>query len=364
MKITIKARAKINLSLEILGKMQNGYHDLLSIMQSVDICDTITIEKTTEIGAEQTQKNLIEFACSIPSLNGEDNLCYKAAEKFYGETRVVGGCKIFLEKNIPMEAGMAGGSTDAAAVLAGLNQLYDFPIAKKRLHQLAKELGADVPFCLYGGTCKAEGIGDVLTHLSPLDLKLLIVKPPSNVSTRALFAILDKEDYSDGKRTQNIVQAIEKIGFDDSRDNNCLRSNDSKNNSEKNSCDEESTEKNCKKNKFGEKNSIETNYDDKNFSDRKFCEGENHNTHKIIYENMFNGMICKSLHFAPEMEEIIEQMNKFGCKKALMSGSGSTVFGIFEDEGKLDAAEKFFSSKYEKVFRTKTAKESLTFCEE
>ena len=287
MKIELKARAKINLSLEILGRMGNGYHNLLSIMQSVDLYDKIVLEKCGDAG--------IDFGCSIKELDGSDNLCCRSANLFFEESGIKGGCKIFLEKKIPTEAGMAGGSTDAAAVLVGLNEICGRPFSQERLHKLAKRLGADVPFCLYGGTSKAEGIGDLLLPLPTLDLRLLIIKPTSNVSTKEVFSVLGREDYSDGSRTLCAVRAIEQ------------------------------------------------------------------NDKEQLFLNMFNGMYRKSLRFAPEMEEIIHRLEQeFGSARALMSGSGSTVFAIFEDEKKMNRAWEYFSKRYEKVYKTQTAGESVT----
>ncbi|MBQ1183634.1 MAG: 4-(cytidine 5'-diphospho)-2-C-methyl-D-erythritol kinase, partial [Clostridia bacterium] len=154
----IKAFAKVNLSLDVTGKRADGYHTLCSVFQSVSLCDIVEIEKSDSISVK----------CSDTSLNGEDNLCNTAAVKFFQAAGILGGADIFIEKHIPLAAGLGGGSADAGAVLKGLNELYGNPLSEKKLLEIALSLGADVPFCMVGGTKLCEGIGEIMTELSPL----------------------------------------------------------------------------------------------------------------------------------------------------------------------------------------------------
>ncbi|MBQ6703871.1 MAG: 4-(cytidine 5'-diphospho)-2-C-methyl-D-erythritol kinase [Clostridia bacterium] len=172
----IKAYAKINITLDVLRKRPDGYHDLRGVMCAISIFDNVIIEPAEEI----------RFSCDIPL--PENNTAVKAAKLFMQETGK--GAEIHLEKHIPSEAGLGGASADAAAVLRGMNELYGCPISEQRLYQLGLMVGADVPFCLMGGCAIAEGVGEVLTPLPTPCLDLVIVKGNSGVSTGALFKSL------------------------------------------------------------------------------------------------------------------------------------------------------------------------------
>ena len=148
----IKAFAKVNLSLDVTGKRADGYHTLSSVFQSVSLSDIVEIKKADSISVK----------CSDTSLNGEDNLCNTAAVKFFEAAKIQGGAEIFIEKHIPLAAGLGGGSTDAGAVLKGLNELYGKPLSEQKLLEIALSLGADVPFCMVGGTKLCEGIGEIM----------------------------------------------------------------------------------------------------------------------------------------------------------------------------------------------------------
>ena len=179
--IELNAYAKVNLGLDVLRRREDGYHELRMIMQTVDLYDTLTLEKTTEMG--------IVMTCNIEGLPcDERNLVYKSAKLMFEEYKLPGGIRIHLEKRIPMAAGMAGGSTDAAAVFNGMNELYALGIAKERLCELGVRIGADVPYCIVGGTALSEGIGEVLTVLPNVpDCVVLIAKPDFDVSTKYVF---------------------------------------------------------------------------------------------------------------------------------------------------------------------------------
>ncbi|MDR1001966.1 MAG: 4-(cytidine 5'-diphospho)-2-C-methyl-D-erythritol kinase [Oscillospiraceae bacterium] len=184
--IKINAYAKINLFLDITGRREDGYHLLYSVMQSVGLCDTVEISETTSGAVELSCSD-----CRIPS--GEKNIAHKAAREFISAfSPDFKGLKIYIEKRIPSEAGLAGGSADAAAVLVGLDRLYGANIPESRLCELGATIGADVPFCIVGGTMLCEGIGDRLTPVAPLpDCFLLLCKPPVGVSTKAAYEAAD-----------------------------------------------------------------------------------------------------------------------------------------------------------------------------
>lgn len=182
------AYAKINLSLAVTGVRPDGMHTLRTVMQTVSLCDTVEIQRA----------EALTFTCSEPSLAGEGNLCVKAAKAFYAalETRLAAGLKesvsIRLEKKIPTGAGLGGGSADAAAVLRLLNRLHGYPLPEEALFPLAEKLGADVPFCLYGGKCLCTGVGEELTPLPDGEQRALVIaKGQGSLSTAEMYRRLD-----------------------------------------------------------------------------------------------------------------------------------------------------------------------------
>lgn len=180
----IKAYAKINLGLDVIRRLPNGYHEVKMVMQSIGLCDELTLEKAGE-GIVLTTDHP-ELSC------GEDNLICKAAKLMFDTYQIPGGIRIHLEKNIPIAAGMAGGSTDAAAVMKGINRLFDLEVPLEQLMELGVSIGADVPYCILGGTALAEGIGEKLTPLTPApDFYILIAKPEISVSTKYVYENLD-----------------------------------------------------------------------------------------------------------------------------------------------------------------------------
>lgn len=186
MKITVKAAAKINLMLDILEKLPNGYHSLWMIMQSVSVYDHVSVEKKTSGG--------ITINCSEDGIpTDERNIAYKAAEKFFDfcgeEDRNI---NITIEKNIPHAAGLAGGSADGAAVITALNSLYEKNLPVKKLCQIGVKVGADVPFCIQGGTMLAQDIGQVLSQLPDMpSCFFVLAKPQQGVSTAEAYAAVD-----------------------------------------------------------------------------------------------------------------------------------------------------------------------------
>ena len=212
--LVLKAYAKINLSLDVVGRLENGYHLVRMIMQTVGICDVLRFRRT------DGEIQITSDAGDLPL--GEDNLIYKAAALMKERYQIKGGIAVHLEKNIPVAAGMAGGSTDGAATLKAMNLLYDLGLSEEELCEQGVRLGADVPYCILGGTALSEGIGEVLTPLSPMpDCVLLVAKPDINVSTKYVYEQLDSREIAmhpdvDGMRTaieeKDVAGAARRLG--------------------------------------------------------------------------------------------------------------------------------------------------------
>lgn len=185
--LTKKTPAKINLTLDVTGKLENGYHTLSMIMQSIDVCDKLSFEKITD------EKIILSMNKELPDkIPVEKNLVYKAAKLMKETFDIKGGFKIHLEKNIPAAAGLAGGSSDCAATLIGINELCKLNLDTESLCKIGVKLGADVPFCIKKGTMLAEGIGEILTPLSPLSgVPLVLIKPNISISTAYVYQHLN-----------------------------------------------------------------------------------------------------------------------------------------------------------------------------
>mgnify|MGYP002521638756 CR=1 FL=1 len=196
-KFKITACAKINLSLSVIGKRDDGYHEIDTVMQSIDLSDTVYIEKGSDIVTD------------CKDIKTDDNIAAKAARLFCEKTGA-DGCRIKIEKRIPQAAGLGGGSADAAAVLAGLNRLYKTGLCEDELCVLAAKIGADVPFLISGGTARARGIGEKLTALRPLpNCYFILAKAEEKISTAKMFALLDNTDCvkPDIDKTVNAIQS-------------------------------------------------------------------------------------------------------------------------------------------------------------
>ena len=198
----IKAYAKINIALDVVGKREDGYHLLKMIMQTVDLYDVIEI---TKIDSD------IKLICNKPYVPiDERNLAYKAAKLFKETYNIEDGVSINLIKNIPVSAGMAGGSTDAAGVLKVMNRIFYIYASDEELRALGLKLGADVPYCINGGTALCEGIGEKITQLKPFNDKIVvIVKPPFGVSTKEVYKDFDLSKVIFHPRTEDIIRAME-----------------------------------------------------------------------------------------------------------------------------------------------------------
>ena len=202
-KIYQKAYAKINLGLDVLRRRADGYHEVRMIMQTVDIFDELIIEKKAQAGIElQTDHS------ELPS-DGSNLIC-KAAERLFRERKITEGVKITLVKRIPIAAGMAGGSSDAAAAMRGLNLLFEMGYSVAELQELGVRLGADIPYCITGGTMLSEGIGEILTPLpAPPECFLLIAKPDINVSTGFVYGNLHADTLEFHPDIDGMIGALE-----------------------------------------------------------------------------------------------------------------------------------------------------------
>lgn len=199
--LKIKAYAKINLGLDVIRKLPSGYHQVKMVMQAINLWDELTLEKTKDgILLTTDEKHL--------PADGS-NLVYKAARLMQETYSLKEGVRIHLQKNIPMAAGMAGGSADAAAALKGMNRLFSLDVPDRELMQLGAVLGADVPFCILGGTALAEGIGEKLTPLTPIPFcHVLVAKPEADVSTKYVYEHLDCAGIARHPDIDGMVEAI------------------------------------------------------------------------------------------------------------------------------------------------------------
>ena len=265
----VKAFAKINLCLDVLRRKENGYHEVEMVMTNVDIFDVLEIKELEE-------KKILLKSYNTDLAMDESNLIYKAIALLQKETGKTFGVEVLLEKNIPMEAGMAGGSADAAATLKAVNELFTLGVSDERLLELGASLGADIPFCIMGGTVLASGIGEKLRRLSPLPkMKLLIVKPKAGLSTKKVYESLD-------------IDGLNKAGF--------IHKD------------------------VGEMVSvIESDEADKTKIEK-------------IAGRLNNILEVPSIRLLPLIEDIKQKMLDNNCLGALMSGSGTAIFGIYEND--------------------------------
>ena len=273
----MKSYAKINLTLDVLGKRENGYHDVAMIMQTVGVFDLLIIDKTPFDIVVTTNLKY------VPS--NEKNIAYKAAASFFKYTGIHGGIKIRIKKNIPVAAGLAGGSGNAAAVLCAMNVLYNAGLSYDELCEIGAKLGADVPYCFDGGTCLAEGIGERLTKLKAMPkMTVLLVKPPINISTAAIYEEIDNADIINHPDTERVIKAIENRDI------------------------------------------------------------------SVIADNLCNVMEAVTERENPVIADIKERMKSGGAAGASMSGSGPTVFGLFEDYNKAKLLADEFAKEFKEVF--------------
>jgi len=277
----VKAYAKINLSLDIVGKRKDGYHLLEMIMQTIDVYDEITVEK---------QEKDINVRCNktyVPT--DERNLAYKAAKLFIEKYKINSGVDIFIKKNIPVCAGLAGGSTDGAGVLKLMNRLFEINASDEELMEIGLQLGADVPYCIKGGTCLCEGIGEKVTELPRFKDKIVVlVKPPFGVSTKTVYQEFNIEKSKIHPNTDKLIEAMAN--------------------------------------------------DDLNF----------------VAKNMKNLLENVTLKKHKVLIGIKEEFRYQGAVGTMMSGSGPTIFALFEDMQKAQKSFEKMKQKYQDVYITRT----------
>lgn len=201
--ISLKALAKINLGLDVLGKREDGYHEVRMVMQTIHLYDRVEIKKTRSPHIH-VETNLYYLPVN------EDNLVYRAAKLMKDEFQIKEGVRIVLQKFIPVAAGLAGGSSDAAAVLVGMNRIFNLGLKQNKLMELGLKIGADVPFCIMRGTALAEGIGEKLTALPPMPkCPVLIAKPAISVSTKAVYEGLKLYDGMEHPNIDGVMEGIQ-----------------------------------------------------------------------------------------------------------------------------------------------------------
>ncbi|MFO7945929.1 MAG: 4-(cytidine 5'-diphospho)-2-C-methyl-D-erythritol kinase [Armatimonadota bacterium] len=195
--VRYRAPAKINIGLEIVGRRDDGYHDLVTIFQTVGLYDTVTVRRASHMSMTAT-------GLAVPT--DETNLCLRAARAYFEAAGESGGCQLALHKDIPIGAGLGGGSSDAASTLRALDRLFGHEVD---LHEIAEGIGSDVPFFLHGGTALGEGRGEKLTPAPrPVSAHVLLAKPEVNVNTAHAYSLLTPEDYSSGEKTRRLFERL------------------------------------------------------------------------------------------------------------------------------------------------------------
>ena len=276
--ITLKALAKINLGLDVVRRREDGYHEVRMIMQTIHLYDQLKIKK------EETPGIAIETNLSYLPTN-ENNLIYKAGKLLIDEFGIEQGVSVQLNKRIPIAAGMAGGSTDAAAMLYGMNEIFELGLSKEELMKRGVKIGADVPYCIMRGTALAEGIGEKLTALPPMvKCPVLIAKPKISVSTKFVYQNLKLDQQTVHPDIDGLIEHIKAQDL------------------------------------------------------------------RAIANGMGNVLETVTIPEYPVIAQIKERMMEHGAINAMMSGSGPTVFGLFEDE---ETAQK----AYEDMKETDLAKQ-------
>lgn len=280
--LKLPAYGKINLSLDIVGLRSDGYHELSSVMQSIKLADWLTFQ------ADDSGK--ISFGSSSTDLPlNEDNLVIKVAKFLQKQFCPQKGVKIYLEKILPIGAGLGGGSSDAATTMKALNYLWGLGLTTSHLVALGSQLGADIPFNLVGGTAWARGIGEKLTILPPISkTSLILVKPPFSLGAGEVYQYWDQEYGGSGQYSSALLEALKK-------------------------------------------------------GDQE----------QMIYA-MGNDLEKAVLHLAPQVGDIIKEMQSLGVIKAMVSGSGPTVIGVVKDEKQGQSLAAYFHKFYQEVYVTNT----------
>lgn len=277
--IKLKSRAKINLSIDVLGKRQDGYHLVEMIMQTIDLYDLIEInEKDNDQITIKSTSDEIPLDCN--------NLVYKAANLIKKTFNINKGVEIHIKKNIPVAAGMAGGSSNAAAVLVGLNKLWNLNLSNQQLEKIGLKLGADVPFCINGGAVLASGIGEELTPIKGLtkDVCILVCKPDLFVSTKEVYECIDSKDIDKRPNNKFLIE--------------CLKNEET----------------------------------------------------RQLAENMFNVLEGVTMDKHPVIQQIKDIMTNNRALGAMMSGSGPTVFGLYENREDAVKCKAILEKQFKQTF--------------
>ncbi len=282
-KLELKAYGKINLGLDVIRKRPDGYHDLDMVMQMVDVYDDVTLTRLegTEI--------VVRTDTAVLS-NGKDNLAYMAAKMLMDEFGIVQGLEITIRKRIPIAGGMAGGSSDCAATLTGVNQMFNLELSTEELMERGVRLGADVPYCILGGTAIARGIGEILTPLpTPPKCHVIIAKPPVSVSTAFVYGNIKPDEIEKRPDIEAMVSAIKAQDL-----------------------------------------------------------------YKLA-KSLYNVMEDITVPQYPVIQEIKTIMLENGALNSIMSGSGPTVFGLYDDIEKAEQTVKLLKAKglTEQLYLTK-----------
>lgn len=282
MKYTGKAPAKINLAIDVIRKRPDGYHDVVMIMQSVALYDIINLKPVR--GGKITVDTDSDL---VPK--GEENIVYRVAEFLKNKYNVKDGVEIQIEKNIPVAAGLAGGSTDAATTIKLLNKAWGLKMTKGEIMDIAKKIGSDVPFCIEGGTALAEGLGEKLTFLKSLpECFILLAKPEINISTKEVYEGIDIEEIKERPDIKAMIEALNK--------GNLLR----------------------------------------------------------VASKLSNVLEYVTIKKCPLIPEIKNKLIEYGALGSVMSGSGPTVLGIFDDSSKAYYAYDYVKTMVNEIFVVKT----------
>ena len=279
--ITLKSYAKINISLDLVGKRDDGYHLLRSVMQTVSVCDYITLSRAEKEG--------IFLKCNRPYIpTDQKNIAYKTARCFFEYTGITPSVEIYLKKYLPCGAGLGGGSSNGAVVFDGLCQLYGVEIPIEKKVELTKSIGADIPFFFYGGTALCEGIGEIVTPLGAFpDCRIVIAKPPVSLSTATIFGSPKTKEAFGGNSTDGVIDGIQKGKLD------------------------------------------------------------------TVIKSAKNALEGASIDACPQIDDIKNQLVANGADLAMMSGSGSAVFGIFTNYRKAKSAYDTLCQSYKEVYITR-----------
>jgi 4-diphosphocytidyl-2-C-methyl-D-erythritol kinase len=204
--ITVHANAKINLTLEVLGRREDGYHEIATVLQEIDLKDTLTFEEYDKLVLD----------CDVPYLNSPQNIVHRAAKLIQEELGLERGVSIGVQKGIPIAAGLGGGASDAVATLRTIGELWGLDISSEQLLRLANKLGSDTAFFIHGGTALGEGRGEILTNLPSLSPSwVVLLKPPVDIprnKTKTLYASIEQTHFSDGWHTDRVVEALREKG--------------------------------------------------------------------------------------------------------------------------------------------------------